>query len=223
MELAELALFVRAPETGAVKTRLHSVLGPDGASMLYRAFVEDTIALCRRVRKAGRVTLTLWADEVDDVEVRRWADTLGTAVQEQPPGDLGVRMSRAFDIGLRRAERVVIVGSDIPTLPLGRIVAAFNELEAADLVLGPSNDGGYYAIGAANEVVPRFQGVRWSTSHALEDTARANEGSAIKMLSPWYDVDEVDDLDALRAHLSVSPSSAPATARCLRELLSAQR
>jgi rSAM/selenodomain-associated transferase 1 len=221
MELAELALFVRSPETGAVKTRLHSAVGPDGASMLYRAFVEDTIALCQRVREAGRVALTLWADEVMNVEVRRWAAALGTAVQRQPEGDLGTRMSEAFEVGLRRAERVLIIGSDAPTLPLRRIVAAFNALDDAELVLGPSNDGGYYAIGASKRSVPRFQDVRWSTPHALEDTTRANEGSAITMLSPWYDVDETDDLELLRGHLSVSPSAAPATARCLRELRSA--
>jgi hypothetical protein len=52
---------------------------------------------------------------------------------------------------------------------------------------------------------------------------RANHDLQIAVLSPWYDIDEPADLDILRAHLSARPKSAPATARCLAELVAAQR
>ena len=108
MELAQLAVFVRSPAAGSVKTRLHPALGERGAADLYSAFVEDTIALCERVRQIGRVEIALWADGTGSPEVQRWADALGAAPQVQPEGDLGLRLATAFDAGLRGHQRVVI-------------------------------------------------------------------------------------------------------------------
>jgi len=223
MELAQLVVFVRPPTIGAVKTRLGRAFGEEGAAALYRAFVDDTLELCQRVRDAGRVEVALWAAEIDDPVVIEWGRRLGTAPRLQPDGDLGTRLCAAFDEGLRRHERVVIIGSDAPTLPFRLIVAAFNALDTAPMALGPANDGGYYAIGSTHRVRPHFGGVRWSTPTALEDTQRANDEHEIAILSPWYDIDEPADLHILRAHLSARPKAAPATARCLGELLSGQR
>lgn len=218
MELAQLAVFARPPATGAVKTRLRRALGEQGAAALYQAFVEDTLELCARVREAGRVDIELWATSLDDPTVIEWGRRLGTVPRLQPDGDLGVRLSAAFDEGLRRYERVVIIGSDLPTLPLGLVIAAFDALDASPMALGPANDGGYYAVGATHRVRPRFDRVRWSTPNALADTVRANRDLQVAMLPPWYDIDEPADLDILRAHLSARPKAAPATARCLAEL-----
>ncbi len=223
MELAQLAVFARPPATGAVKTRLESAFGQRGAAALYEAFVADTLALCARVREAGRVEVELWASSVDDPVVVEWGRQLGTVARLQPEGDLGVRLGAAFEEGLRRYQRVVIIGSDAPTLPLELIAAAFAALDDASMALGPSNDGGYYAIGATHLVRPRFEGVRWSTGNALEDTVRANRDLELAMLSPWYDIDEPADVDVLRAHLSSNPKAAPATARVLAKLAAAKR
>jgi rSAM/selenodomain-associated transferase 1 len=223
MELAQLAVFVRPPTEGAVKTRLQDLFGARGAAALYEAFVDDTVSVCSRVRAAGKVDIALWAAGLDHEAVSEWGRRLGTVPRLQPDGDLGIRLGAAFDEGLRAYERVVIIGSDAPTLPLELIVAAFDALEDVPIALGPSNDGGYCIVGASHGVRPRFEGVRWSTPAALEDTARANAAHRIAMLSPWYDVDEPVDLEVLRAHLSVSPMSAPATARCLAELDRGQR
>jgi rSAM/selenodomain-associated transferase 1 len=223
MELAQLAVFVRPPTEGVVKTRLRELLGDRGAALLYSAFVDDTIQLCSRLVAAGRVDIALWATVIDDPSVSAWGRRLGTTPRLQPEGDLGDRMEAAFDEGLRRYERVLIIGSDAPTLPLGLLMAAFDALADKPLVIGPANDGGYYAIGAADGIRPRFDGVRWSTRFALADTLRANEGTEARILSPWYDIDDPSDLAILEAHLSTDPKAAPATARCLSELLGAQR
>lgn len=215
MEVAQLAVFLRPPSEGSVKTRLRPLLGPEGAAALYEAFLEDTMQLCARVREAGRISIALWVDGDEDPWVSRWSEALEAEVQRQPVGDLGVRLGAAFDRGLRDHERVVVIGSDIPTLPLVRIVEAFNRLAHDEVVLGPSNDGGYYAIGATHPARPRFDHVAWSTPSALADTLRANQALRVVLLSPWYDVDEEADLAVLRAHLSMTPEAAPATARAL--------
>lgn len=218
MELAQLAVFVRPPIAGAVKTRLSGALGPGDALKLYEAFVEDTIWLCNRVRAAGRVDVALWSAGPESKAVGAWAERLGTSVKAQPDGDLGMKLAAAFDEGLRRFERVVVIGSDLPTLPLELVIAAFNALEEASMSIGPANDGGYYAIGAARGEAPLFDGVRWSTADAFRDTLCANARRQVSVLSPWYDIDERDDLELLRAHLSTDAAAAPATARTLAAL-----
>ena len=223
MELAQLVVFVRPPTAGKVKTRLTGLFGERGAAELYRAFVEDTLRLCARVRDAGRVDVALWSAGPDDDIVSDWADRLGVSATLQPQGDLGVKLAMAFDEGLRRYQRVVIIGSDVPTLPFDLIGAAFDSLEETPIMLGPANDGGYYAIGASQRARPSFEGVRWSTADALEDTVKANAPREVAIIAPWYDIDEPEDLAVLRAHLSVDSAAAPATARYLVELADAQR
>jgi rSAM/selenodomain-associated transferase 1 len=218
MGLAQLAVFVRPSTEGKVKTRLQPRFGASGATALYEAFVEDALALCARVRDAGRVDLALWSTELDGPGVGAWGRTLGVVPRLQPEGELGERLAAAFDEGLRDYERVVIIGSDLPTLPFRLIASAFDALESSPLALGPANDGGYYLIGASHGLRPRFEDVRWSTSAAFADTVRANQGTEIATLPPWYDVDDESDLEVLRAHLSVQPKAAPATARCLASL-----
>ena len=223
MELAQLAVFLRPPTAGKVKTRLAVHFGEQGAAQLYEAFVEDTLRLCSRVVAAGRIDVVLWSAGPDDEIVSEWASRLGVPVRVQPEGDLGVKLGAAFDEGLRRYQRVVIIGSDAPTLPIALIGAAFDALERAPMMLGPANDGGYYAVGAAQLKTPSFEGVRWSTSHALRDTVEANAQGRVAMIAPWYDVDEPEDLAVLRAHVSADRAVAPATARVLGKLARAQR
>jgi rSAM/selenodomain-associated transferase 1 len=223
MELAELAVFVRPPTVGKAKTRLASLLGDRGAAELYGAFVEDVLGLCTRVRAAGHVDVAIWSAGTPDQAVARWAEQHGATLHTQPRGDLGVKLGAAFEEALPRYERVVVIGSDIPTLPLSLVIAAFDSLERAQLVLGPANDGGYYAIGGSHGIQPSFESVRWSSVHALGDTLAANASLTVAMIPPWYDVDDPDDLSILRAHLSADPAAAPATARRLSSLLSRQR
>jgi rSAM/selenodomain-associated transferase 1 len=217
MGLAQLAVFVRPPVAGTTKTRLAEFLGDRNAAELYEAFVEDTLRACKRIRDLGRVDLALWtADAVDD-RVRAWSEQLGASIHGQPNGDLGVRLSAAFEQGLSQYERVVVLGSDAPTLPVGLIVAAFDSLAHSAMTLGPTRDGGYYAIGARRPARPSFDGVRWSSATTFEDTKTANAALFPAVTSPWYDIDEPSDLLLLRAHLSADPAAAPATARWLQK------
>ncbi len=222
MDLAQLAVFVRPPKAGRAKTRLAARFGAEGAALLYQAFVEDTLARCARVRAAGRVEVALWSDGWDPI-VSEWAERLGTSPRLQPEGDLGVRLRAVFEEGLRGFERVVVIGSDIPTLPIEIIGAAFESLERRPFVLGPAQDGGYYAVGASGGLCPSFEGVHWSTQTALEDTVKANAPTEPALLPPWYDIDEPEDLAVLRAHLSIDWAAAPATASCMSALTRTQR
>jgi glycosyltransferase A (GT-A) superfamily protein (DUF2064 family) len=98
---------------------------------------------------------------------------------------------------------VVIIGSDIPTLPLSHLSQAFALLADAetDVVLGPSSDGGYYLVGARTVFPELFENITWSTSSVLHETlTQARQHNIrVQLLPPWYDVDTGEDLQKLAA------------------------
>jgi hypothetical protein len=188
-----LAVFVKAPEVGRVKSRLAAGIGAVEAARVYRAFVA---ALLRRLARDRRWRTTLWvAPDRAARPGRRWA--VPAAVRPQGGGDLGRRMARPF----RELPPgpVVLVGSDIPELGPAQVAAAFALLGRSDAVFGPARDGGYWLVGLRRRRRLPFAGVRWSTAHALADTL-ANLGTArVALLAPLADIDDAADYDAWRA------------------------
>ena len=202
-----VALFGKPPVPGLVKTRLGASLGDAVAASLYRAFLLDAVTHARCLR--GPVTLFVDGDPAHPaLEVVE----LPTCVQEG--ADLGERMARCFERELAFGVPVLLAGTDVPTLPERVWHAAREALETHAQVYVPSVDGGYVLVGARE--VPRFDGVRWSTRHALADTLAQNPEAAV--IEPWYDVDDADDLRLLRLELALRPSAAPTTAAYLARL-----
>ena len=69
----------------------------------------------------------------------------------QSGDNLGERMRNAFLGRFKEGyKRIVIIGSDSPSLPLKYIKQALDT--KCDMVLGPSFDGGFYLIGMQNKV-----------------------------------------------------------------------
>jgi rSAM/selenodomain-associated transferase 1 len=126
-------------------------------------------------------------------------------VLPQVEGDLGQRMAAFFSAQFQAgAAKVVLVGTDSPTLPLSFIAQAFQQLDRAELVLGPATDGGYYLIGCKEPLPPIFKGIAWGTSAVLGETVGRLPDSRwqLALLPPWYDVDTVADWQMLRGHLA---------------------
>ena len=197
-----LILFGKVPEAGATKTRLAPALGASGAARLYRAFLDDTVRRTEAVEVERR---GLWLAGDDRGRGRVRERHPGLEVRAQRGDDLGERMARALEEAFSRgAGRALVVGTDHPTLPVERLERAFRLLASVDLVLGPSDDGGYYAVGVRREAWPGaagiFRDVPWSTDRVLEVTrARARElGLSRRELPEWYDVDRPPELERLR-------------------------
>jgi rSAM/selenodomain-associated transferase 1 len=108
---------------------------------------------------------------------------------------------QAFADGYRQA---VLVGTDVPLLGPEALAHAFAELEAHDLVLGPTLDGGYYLVGLKRHAPELFRHVPWSTPEVLAVTlARASAcGISCRLLPRLRDVDTARDLQALRRELA---------------------
>lgn len=206
------------PRTGQVKTRLIPMLGVRGATRLYAAFLDDTVDIARQI--AG-VTRELWVaqhrDGLRSLE-QRYADFV---IRSQPSGDLGDRMRGTFDSTFGEgAEQVLLIGSDHPTLPASYLKRGFEALKEAHLVLGPTEDGGYYTVGLRRAAWPPasglFDGIAWSTAKVLTQTRQRAEALGLRYveLPIWYDVDEPEQL----ARLAVDADPASETSRVLRSL-----
>jgi rSAM/selenodomain-associated transferase 1 len=194
-----IVVFAKAPVPGRVKTRLSPPLSATDAARLHEAFVLDTIA---RWRTSAELELHT------DVDWDAW-HALGVTMRRQTAGDLGPRLLNAFHQLQRPA---LILGADSPNLPVAHHAPLLDS--AADVTLGPSDDGGYYAIHARRTHPAMFEGVRWSTPHALRDTVHACQlaGLSVALGPGWFDVDDAASLRRLMLGNDVPPATAAALA-----------
>lgn len=192
-----LGVMVRVPAAGRVKTRMAAALSPEAACELYRAFLGD---LFERLESA-RVRPTIFHDGEPGESMaallpRPWP------LVPQPEGDLGTRMVAAFQHLLAGpASRAVLIGSDSPDLPLIHLRHAFQRLKHRDVVIGPAMDGGYYLIGLRSAAPGLFENISWGEPGVFAQTIAAvrSAGLSLSVLPPWYDVDDAQSLEMLRA------------------------
>lgn len=200
---AALVIFAKAPIPGQVKTRLCPPLTPDEAATLHGSFVLDTLERT----KLATTTLKLPCDRYlacapssTHVFFKIMEERHGVKAIDQVGEDLGARMHQAFETIFARGYRqVLIIGTDVPTVPLDHLKQALTMLEQHDLVLGPAQDGGYYLIGLKQPHPTLFLDIPWSTNQVLKLTQdkAATMGLKAALLELWRDVDTIADLQAL--------------------------
>ncbi len=140
-----LALFAKAPVPGQVKTRLCPPLSFSQAASLYQAMLTDILEQHAASRGGDRV---LWYTPATAAGWFQHAVRAGYELRAQQGAGLRARMRHVFQLHAAEGyERIVLRGTDSPTLPLGRIASAFEALEWRELVLCPDRDGGYNLIG----------------------------------------------------------------------------
>lgn len=203
-----IVVMAKVPRAGAVKTRLATLLGADGAAALCRAMTEDVLDVVRASGLPFRVTL---GGDVSDP----WARSLDAEIEPQAAGDLGARLRHALRDG------GIAVGTDAPTLPATFLTDAAATLADRDVVWAPALDGGYVLVGVRPTALGVFDDIPWSTPETLAaSVARADTlGLRHARLPFWYDVDDPSGLRFVRNHLSTLPAAcAPRTRAFLQDL-----
>jgi len=190
-----LIIFGRYPVPGRTKTRLIPALGPAGAADLQRWLTENILETVRRFARPHEIEVEVCFEGGSKQKMRRWLGS-GVIFSRQVSGNLGERMRAAFlDVFQRGADRVVLLGTDIPQIKTDHLEQAFNALVENDLVIGPSTDGGYWLIGL-NRPVDLFEGIKWSTDAVFVQTLALakKHGLRVKTLEPLKDIDTAEDL-----------------------------
>ena len=185
-----LIVFVKNPVLGTVKTRLASSIGDVKALEVYK----DLVKKCRNECLAVDVKRHLfYSKQISD---DAWS---GGAFSKyiQVEGDLGDKITAAFQSICMQTGKVIIIGSDCYDLDAATIEEAFEKLDDSDVVIGPANDGGYYLLGTNNFHPEIFHNITWSTELVLGETIRGvkSKNLSVSLLKELIDLDTLEDLE----------------------------
>ncbi len=200
--LCAFGIMTKAPEPGRVKTRLSPPLTSEQAAQLNKCFLKD---LGASIAKASSESAGVGVAVYTPVGKEALYDGIfstGFYFVPQRGTDFGERLTFAtedlFKIGF---EAVCLINSDSPTVPASSFAEAAKLLaEGRDrIVLGPSDDGGYYLIGLKRLHRRLFEDISWSTEHVLEQTTQraAELGLETVLLPSAFDIDDGTSLERL--------------------------
>lgn len=214
---AALIVFAKVPRAGSVKTRLTPVLTSSEAARLYESFLLD--ALEQYSDLAADVRL-YFAPPLPDTPLSGIPDDVTITTQEG--GGLGARMNNAIRETLDDGyDRVAVIGTDHPTLPIGFVRQSFAALEPRRSVcIGPSEDGGFYLLGMNAYYPELFEGMTYSHDSVFTDTlARVGVTDArLTVLPQWYDVDTPAMLERMVTDLENTDVTAAHTRQMVEDL-----
>lgn len=215
-----VAIFAKYPLRGQVKTRLSPPLTLDEATELYRAFLLDTMHLVSEIHGIEPCILFAPAESYNDFRALALTNFL---LVPQTGTDFGERINNGFrDLFGYGFDSVAIMDADSPTLPRAHVSRLFEQLSdpGCDVSVGPSDDGGYWAIGMKQWHRAVLSGIPWSTERVLQTTLeRARDARLTAACAPaWYDVDDASMLERLYAEQAANPAAGPYTRRTLAQL-----
>jgi len=193
-----LVIMVKEPVAGSVKTRLTPPLSPETARELYKSFILDKITQVNGIENTVHI-VAYYPESGRDFFLSNLPENF--ELLEQEGHDLGERLAGiSSELFKRGFKKVLMLDSDSPNLPTGYIIEGIERLDSADIVLGPTDDGGYYLIGLKEPLSGIFQNIPWSTPEVAEVTIQKIAGlDKTRFILPgWYDVDTAEDLERLK-------------------------
>ena len=211
-----LVIMAKAPRPGMVKTRLAQRIPVEAVTELYRCLLDDTISLARSV---GRVEVAIMCPPADVEALTQVAPGAVRVVAQKGEG-LAAGLTSVFAHFTPAGQQLVVAfNSDSPHLPASVLASAFAGLTDHDVVVGPTNDGGYYLVGAKAAHASLFDGDGMGTQSALDTLlARARKLQlSVGFTDSFYDIDVEGDLAQLAAELRIAPNRAPRTAIWLKD------
>ena len=197
-----LLCFMEQPQAASERRGLAVHIGAPAAIRLQRAFLETMAGMLLR----SRPLLTPVGVGTPDAGLRTIGEIAGPRLPLWPQGE-GTRSERMARAAARAfsggAERVLIVGTDTPDLPLGHCLGAARRLDREDVVLGPSRDGGCYLIGLRRPAPGLFRGVDWGGVRTLQQAMTRVRAAGLRSsyLPVWSSVRGPEGLRQLRARL----------------------
>ena len=191
-----LIIFIKNPVLGKVKTRLASSLGDKTALEIYKSLMDHTRLV---VSGTDAARLLFYSDRVERHD--SWPEKKFSKNVQQGD-DLGIRMLNAFK-QVSDYDKKVIIGSDCLGITQQLIEQAYTHLDFHDVVIGPSEDGGFYLLGM-NVLIPElFQNIPWSTDQVLPEIVKILQQKRLlyKLLPTLRDIDTQEDWEAEKAKL----------------------
>lgn len=190
-----LILMTRIPIPGKTKTRLMGLLTGEECARIHYSFLQDLFSVCDLLKHELDIYITYTPEGKLSI-IKNIIPEYIEAFPQQGE-DLGERMGYSINKLLKKYNKVVLIGTDIPELQPRHIKEAFDVLDDKDICLGPTVDGGYYLVGMKKAHDEIFNNnIAWGKKSVLEGTLDiANRrGLKVGLSSKCRDIDTKDDL-----------------------------
>jgi len=193
---------------GRCKTRLSRDIGKINSAKVQSLMTKHTLSVAKSIKEKGLIDISLAISGVGFNKSKRWCDQLGIRnFNLQGRGCLGEKMKRQIILNKKsffnkKIKNIIFIGTDLPDLCHLDIVNTINDLKKNDLILGPSNDGGYWLIGFSEKILSShlhlpFINIKWSKENVLQNTIDNFSSIDIKykFLNTKIDVDTIFDIE----------------------------
>ena len=204
------------------KSRLSKEIGAIQAAKIQEKLTNHTIKVVKEIQQAGLANIKVAIDGIGINAAKRWAILNKISkVTTQGPGNLGTKMKRQFlkthaekTISNQSPSSILLIGTDLPCISYLDLMQAIQILNYKDMILGPSNDGGYWIIGLSNKLLNPlfalpFSGINWGTNQVLQKTIQLATLNQIdyQLLRTKNDLDNINDLSPWLDHKSFQLSA----------------
>ena len=193
---------------GRCKTRLSKDIGKINSAKVQSVMTKHTISVANSLQKTKLIDISIAISGLGEKNCRRWSKELG--IQKfnlQGKGCLGEKMKRQIIINKKfctqkNIKNIIFIGTDLPDLCHQDLLKTLRELQQNDLILGPSNDGGYWLIGLSKKIISNYLNlplinIKWGTENVLQNTIDNFTSTEIKykLLNNKIDIDKIIDIE----------------------------
>ena len=208
MDKALLIIMAKWHGYGRCKTRLSKDIGKSNSVKIRSVMTKHTISVAKSLLKYKLIDISIAISGLGRKNCRRWSRELGVKkFNLQGKGCLGEKMKRQIIINKKfctqnKIKNIIFIGTDLPDLCHQDLLKTLSELQQNDLILGPSNDGGYWLIGLSEKIISThlhlpFINIKWGTENVLQNTIEnfASIKLKCKFLDKKIDIDTIFDIE----------------------------
>ena len=189
-----IQVFCKAPIAGQVKTRLTPELTTIQAATVHQHLSKRII---NQLSKFKLCPLQLWCSPNENhLFFQQLKIDYNLSLQIQSTGDLGQRILNAINSGLNDYQQVLLIGCDCPSFNKQDFINAIKALkQEVDVVIAPTEDGGYSLIGMKQSQISLFENMTWGHSKVLKATLIKIEQQNLSyhLLRQQWDIDTAED------------------------------
>ena len=193
---------------GRCKTRLSKNIGKSNSAKVQNMMTKHTISVAKSLQKTNLIDISIAISGLGKKNCIRWSKELGIKTFNlQGKGCLGEKMKRQIIINKKfctqhKIKNIIFIGTDLPDLCHQDLLNTLRNLQQNDLILGPSNDGGYWIIGLSEKIISNhlnllFTNIKWGTKDVLQNSIDnfASTKLKYKFLDKKIDIDTIFDIE----------------------------
>ena len=208
MDKSLLVIMAKWHGFGRCKTRLSKDIGKSNSAKVQSVMTKHTISVAKSLQENKLIDISIAISGLGRKNCRKWSRELGIKKFDlQGKGCLGEKMKRQIIINKKfctqnKIKNIIFIGTDLPDLCHQDLLHTLKELQQNDLILGPSNDGGYWLIGLSEKIMSKhlylpFINIKWGNGYVLQNTINnlATKKLKYKFLHKKIDVDTIIDIE----------------------------